>query len=95
MEISSILYIIEDAYFDRWLNKIAKTDEGNHHKTMLECEKLLKEKVADKNKEILNKYICSADCYYEIRLFEMCEKVLHEGIKIGMDIQKIISEQIN
>ena len=92
MEISSILYIIEDAYFDKWYKEIAKADKGNHLETMQKNEKLLQEKITDENKEILNKYIRSADYYYEIRLFEMCEKVLHEGIKIGMDIQKILSE---
>lgn len=92
MDLSSILYIIEDAYFDRWFSEIAKTDEGNHHKTMLEYEKLLKEKVTGEKREMLDKYIHSADYYYELRLFKMCEKVLNEGIKIGIEIQKILSE---
>lgn len=92
MELSSILYIIEDAYFEKWFGEIAKTDEGGHLETMLKSERILKEKLTGENKELFEKLIHATDSYYEIRLFEMCEKVLSEGIKIGMDIQKIISE---
>lgn len=92
MEINSILYIIEDAYFEKWFSKIAKTDEGNHLDTMLQCEKLLQENITNEYNEILKKYIRSTSSYYETRLFKMCEEVLNMGIKIGMHVQKIISE---
>lgn len=92
MELSSILYIIEDAYFEKWFGEIAKTDEGGHLETMLKSERILKEKLTGENKELFEKLIHATDSYYESRLFEMCEKVLSEGIKIGMDIQKILSE---
>lgn len=92
MELSSILYIIEDAYFEEWFGEIAKTDEGGHLETMLKSERILNEQLTEENKELLKKYIYSSSSYYEMKLFNMCEKVLEEGIKIGMDIQKILSE---
>lgn len=90
---NSILAIIEDAYFDDWQNKINQADEGKHYEKMLKNRKLLLETATDETKAVLKNYTYSLETYYDIMLLNMCTKVLNEGIKIGMEVQKALSEE--
>lgn len=92
MENSIILDLIEDAYFDKWTNEIKKADEGKHYETMLKNRQLLKEKFKDENKKIVDNYTYSLEIYQDIKLYKMFTKILSIGIKIGIDVQKILSE---
>ncbi len=91
MELSNLFCAIEDAYFEKWQTEIKKADKGNYFEKMLKCKEQLKEKFSVEQIEALNAYILSVEDYYDNKFYEMSAKMLDMGVKIGVDIQKILS----
>ncbi len=92
MENSTIFGLIEGAYFEKWQDEIRKADEVGYLKTMLESRKNLKEKFSEEQFKIIDEYAVKVENYYEDKFYEMCLKMLNLCIRIGIDVQKIISE---
>ena len=94
MEYLTTLDIIIDAYFDKWKDEIRKNDTCGLLDTMLKYKEYLQKQFTEEQLKIIHLYTVKIENFYEEMILELSEKLLKISIKMGIDFQKIISEDI-
>ena len=91
---SAIFSAIEMRYLPNWKNEMAKIDNfgylAEHRKYKAQLEELLEKNA----KKILTSCIIELENYYDEMYNTLLYRIIHLGIKMGMDLQESLREEI-
>ena len=89
---SAIFSAIEVNYVSKWLDEIIQEDEFGCFANFNKIDGEFKSFLDEEGKNLLKRYNLALENHLHLAYFSLMPKILHLGIKMGMDLQYYLSE---